>query len=692
MSITLVCSPTNDLWCALSGADYDVARFDSADDALAATAPGDALFLLADGYPAERTLVPAEVWERVRGGQLRLYVEYPGAVPGVTLGEPVKARWDRVIVSSDAFSPRLEPLRILMAHSCQYLPADVPGAHLVLARVAGFDTAVYGLPGERHALLLECEEGNALVATTALSRFRKSRFAPAEAWRTVWTWVLRTVTGDDSFDMPDWTPTVRPSFRRNDALGEDAEREAVERGAEWFRNAKLFIHPLWEDEARGRLHTWEDGTGPGPDVGWPLGDGSCGMTEGANSTILPDGSQLWRYFLRNDCMGEASMAVGLSEALGCNAWGRRVARNTNDFIYTYSNLARERRANPESPSYGLINWDTRAPEGGIYYGDDNARSMLGTMAASAAVGTERWDEPLLRCLLANLRTTGPLGFRGGRISGNELERHGWRYFWHGERTHFAPHYESWLWACFLWAYARTGFAPFLDRAKKGIALTMEAYPDEWRWTNGIQQERARMLLPLAWLVRVEDAPAHREWLRFMAGELLAHQAECGAIREEVGSRGKGSYAPPASNEAYGTSEAPLIQQNGDPLCDLLYTTNFAFAGLHEAAAATSDDALVQAENRLAEFLCRAQVRSEEHPELDGAWFRAFEFDRWDYWASNADLGWGAWSIESGWTQSWITAVLALRQMRTSLWEYTAGSRIGDLAGRLAAEMLPEEDR
>ena len=31
---------------------------------------------------------------------------------------------------------------------------------------------------------------------------------------------------------------------------------------------------------------------------------------------------------------------------------------------------------------------------------------------------------------------------------------------------------------------------------------MEAYPDRWNWTNGLQQEKARMILPLAWLYRV----------------------------------------------------------------------------------------------------------------------------------------------------------------------------------------------
>ena len=233
----------------------------------------------------------------------------------------------------------------------------------------------------------------------------------------------------------------------------------------------------------------------------------------------------------------------------------------------------------------------------------------------------------------------------------------------------------------------TRLTSFLERAKTAIRMTMDAYPDDWRWTNGLQQERARMLLPLAWLVRVEDTPEHRQWLRRIAQDLLAFQDDCGAVREELGSAGKGSYAPPASNEAYGTTEAP--QADGDPVCDLLYTTNFAFLGLHEAAAATGDTFYAEAEDRLAKFLCRIQIRSEDHPKLDGGWFRAFDFRRWEYWASSADLGWGAWSIESGWTCGWINAVLGMRRLKTSLWDLTAGSAIEHHFDKLHRLMFTE---
>lgn len=689
---TLICRLDNDLFRVLQENGVPCARYDDAGRAIAETSAGAGVLWLADGYPDAPTAVDPALLEAARKKGLRLYVEFPAALPSLTLGEPREIGWKRAVVASGAFAPALAPMRILMIHGCRFMPiqgegshavlAQAEGAHIVIARVAGFDTAVYGLPEERYPVLFEHD--GLLVSTTKLSQFVTARFAPLDAWQAIWGWILRWCGGEDR--PLAWAPTVRPAFQDEEPLPEGAEAEAVRRGAGWFTRAKLFVHPSREAAVRRLECDLNDGTGPGPADDWLQGDGTCGMLEGAASTICADGSQYFRYFRRNDCMGEVAMAL----TLGGTAHDRTVAANLCDYIYTLSTLAQGPRANPASPSYGLVAWFVSEDLNiGAYYGDDNARSLLGTLAASAILGEDHWDAPMLRCLLANLRTTGPQGFRGNRLDEPDVQRNGWRYYWDTERTNCAPHYESWLWAAFLWAYRATGFAPFLQRAKSAIRLTMAAYPDAWRWTNGIQQERARMLLPLAWLVRLEDTAEHREWLRFMGRELLAHQASCGAIREEIGKAGKGSYAPPATNEEYGTNEAPLIQANGDPLCDLLYTTNFAFAGLHEAAAATGEALFTEAEDRLAAFLCRIQVKSETHPELDGAWFRAFDFRRWDYWASNADLGWGAWSIESGWTQAWIVSMLALRQQQTSFWELTAGSKIGRHLEETVKVMLPE---
>lgn len=79
-----------------------------------------------------------------------------------------------------------------------------------------------------------------------------------------------------------------------------------------------------------------------------------------------------------------------------------------------------------------------------------------------------------------------------------------------------------------------------------------------------------------------------------------------------------------NNADYGTFEAPLNQENDDPVSDFLYTSNFALLGLHEAAAALGDPKIKAVEDKLADFIVRIQARSTEHPDLDGAFFRAFD--------------------------------------------------------------------
>jgi len=116
--------------------------------------------------------------------------------------------------------------------------------------------------------------------------------------------------------------------------------------------------------------------------------------------------------------------------------------------------------------------------------------------------------------------------------------------------------------------------------------------------------------------------------------------------------------------------------------------NFAISGMHEAAAATGDPEYKQLEDRMADFLIRIQTRCETRPELDGCWYRVFDYGKWDYWGSDGDLGWGVWSAETGWTQPWVAGTLALRQMKTNLWDVTKSSKAGRHFEKYRKLMLP----
>ena len=152
----------------------------------------------------------------------------------------------------------------------------------------------------------------------------------------------------------------------------------------------------------------------------------------------------------------------------------------------------------------------------------------------------------------------------------------------------------------------------------------------------MDEERVHMLLPLAWLIRVEDTMEHRRWLDQMVRYVVETQHASGAVPQQVD-------RPYTANEQYGTSEAPITYATGDRAADLLYTMNFAMSGMHEAAVATGNPEYARVADKMAAFFIRTQTQSEIHPELDGTWYRSFDFDKWEYWGSDGDAGWGVWT-------------------------------------------------
>ena len=646
------------------------------------------MLLLADDYPVRQTALDAGGFDLARQKNLHLFIEYPAAVPGLELAPPRTTTWERLVVSSDRFAPALPRLRILAAHDCHFVPVSgSPAADLVVARVAGYDTAIYGLPEKDvFPILFELPERKLIVATTKLSSFVTGRYAPARDWPLVWERILSALDPQHPHPLA-VAPVVKPAYSATAKLPRRFQRQAFTEAARWFANSHLLVHPSEKLQLYQALAANGETTTPArPDA--PEGDGSLGILEGYASGILYDGNQPRRLPLRHDCNLESAMVLAIDGHLNGHKHSVLIASNLLDFVYFNSGLCQGARADPSQGAFGLIGWGDVASAWLVAnYGDDNARAMLATAVAAAAWPTERWDECLMRALLANFRTTGKLGFRGDRIDLPALAQHGWQNYYEGTPVNCSPHFESYLWACYLWAWQQTGFRPFLDRTRTAIAMTMQAYPGQWLWQNNI--ERARMLLCLAWLVRVEDTPEHRAWLNRVAGDLLACQQPCGAIHESLGHGPGGWFHAPRRNEDYGTSETPLLQQDGDSVSDQLYTTGFALLGLHEAVGATGDLKLKRAEDKLAEYLCRIQARSQKLPCLNGTWFRAFDDRRWEAWASSADVGWGAWSIESGWGQAWTTAALALREQGTTVWDFTAKSRVRDYFPKLRAQMLPD---
>ncbi len=635
----------------------------SVDKTLSAAGRGSAVLLLGSGYPDTPLPLTQEQVDLADGKDLRVFAEF-ATLPGTT-PELNEINLERVVVTGQ-IGDGLKPMDLLTINRGVYYETTAANPSMVIARVAGFDTAVFGLEGTPNDPLVFKAGRNLWISTSKLSDFAKLRLMPESKWKIFWEETLSELTGRE-VSFKEWPTMIRPAYSQDEELPGNARMEAVRKGIEWFFNGHFLIHPSWKESWLMRYQG--DGLMPvGPELPADAenGDGSLGVLEGHCSAIYKDGHQAYRYWIRDDIQGESSMAFALAGDLLDNKEYKDISGRLSD--YSFKEFRDGPRDDPESPTFGLLGW--AYTHKWVYYGDDNARSILGTILAGKVLGTDKWDRKTSEAIEANFRTTGKNGFRGHRLHEDDIQKNGLEYYQKRDLVDPHPHFESWLWACYLWKYADTGDRKYLDLAEKGISLTMAAYPDSWRWTNGIQQERARMVLPLAWLYRVSPTPEHKEWIDRITKDLAANQVECGAIREELGDPSKGQYGSQRSNADYGRTEAPLIFANGDPVADMLYTCNFAIFGLNEAACATKDPEIKKMADSLAEFLVRIQARSEMYKSVDGAWFRAFNYRNWDYWASNADAGWGAQSTLTGWIQSWIVTTLALMEKDTSYWEVT----------------------
>ena len=124
------------------------------------------------------------------------------------------------------------------------------------------------------------------------------------------------------------------------------------------------------------------------------------------------------------------MVLALASHLNPRTRDAVIASNLLDFVYFNSGMCRGARDEPTNAAFGLIGWGDVAPAWLVAnYGDDNARAMLATILGGVALKNDRWDERVMRALLANLRTTGKFGFRGDRIDMPALEQNGWKTYW-----------------------------------------------------------------------------------------------------------------------------------------------------------------------------------------------------------------------------------------------------------------------
>ncbi len=598
------------------------------------------------------------VLDAARRGEARAILECPAQLDGVDFGDEFYADHfkARSVVADDWFGAEVPFKRILTQHNfvLREVRTNVK-SHLVAARVAGYREACFGLDDVRRLPILfehpDC--ANILIASTPLSSFIQSRFAPACDWKIVIGRLLGWLAGSDSPVNIDYEMAVRPSFNAGETLPADSEKRAFKRNAEWFYREMIYNH-----------------------------HGEYGVFEGYTSLVDVTGRQWIMPTLRGDCLGECSAVGAIDYVVSGERVGREMAEG---LLRTMLDTAKVRDACPASQTYGSLFFDS---EQRSIYGDDNSRAALGAILSEELLDDPRHARKLLELGYSLLRTTGPNGLREPSLLQPEFFQDGrtWEYYRRKNYPECHPHYHAWHWALNLQLYVLSGDRRFRDSAVAALETANAVFPDFY-WQNGATGDWGRILLPYAMLVEIEDTPEHRAWLDRAVMYFIDRMNEYHVVPEVMGKLELGHYPSPRSNADHGNGESALVQFNGDPACDLLYSINYAFPGLHEAYMATGDERYKRAVDGMADFFCRVQAHSQAQPYLDGAWLRGFDYGLWEFFGSASDSGWGPWCVETGWTNAWIATTLGLRNLNRPLLCRKAAPVYQELAPKVADFMF-----
>ena len=80
----------------------------------------------------------------------------------------------------------LKPMDLLTINRAAYLETEATDPIMVIARVAGFDTAVYGLEDTPSSPLVFKQNDNLWISTSKLSDFASLRLIPERKWKPFW--------------------------------------------------------------------------------------------------------------------------------------------------------------------------------------------------------------------------------------------------------------------------------------------------------------------------------------------------------------------------------------------------------------------------------------------------------------------------------------------------------------------------
>lgn len=379
---------------------------------------------------------------------------------------------------------------------------------------------------------------------------------------------------------------------------------------------------------------WFDG------IGIYIDEGNSGVLEGLMHNIRPDGTQAYAKNVRNDCAGEVGGACFFDWYLNKNKKSYDRFKNLQNFCF---NKLYEDKGNHR----GLMRWSLAA--WGTCYQDDVARTILGTLLSMELTEDREYLDKVCTALDYLLKSTGTDGLRVSNTEAQTLTDEKMKDLSQRPSRFTCAHFNGYYMAVLLLAYKLCGKQEYFDTALKGIETLMSVFPDTIR-EHSETQELCRLILPLSCLYSITGDEKHREYLYTVAQRLEGYRHKNGGyIEYDTGYR--------AFRSRTSGTESSLLADNGDPVCDLLYSVNWLPLGFAYAYKATGDNAFKERWQSLVSFLSSVQIKSE-NPINNGCWCRGIDLDRRESYGMPHDVGWGTCAVESGWTVAEILMGIA----------------------------------
>jgi len=666
----------------------------------------DALVVCASSYP-KPTYLSEHVLQKLKGfldSGKNIYCEYSNFLD-LVVGTPRVASSERIIVKKYHYITQDLPFAgILEEHESMFLPVTAKNALELLSYgiVAGTYQSLHGVPEDTYPalLLFSVGKGKVVYVSSSFSRFMKRRYLLTKRWEALVRRIILFLLPDEQRKQAErhhivWDAYTEP--RRWVAIGEPASlvvhapREVAVSAssnssghlnlkridAETYRadmrfekpGIKTFIIEVDNGVVKSRKEVSIEVSDRRQkylealkrNIGWfessgvlPVADGSEGVMEMVHSSIDVKGEQKIVKVLdippsktlgnRADCNFESAFALYLyGEIIGDNHY-KEVGLNILRRLFNYQSL------DESNPAYGW--WATRGnlddrPIHEQYLFDDDTSWIAMMLLAfyQKTGGTNCLTQGLLTS--ESLMEVGSLqkdGFRPDRL----IEKGRFPYR-NRQEIGSHPHFSGMIIAALLYAYGLTGDLKYLAKARLWADYMIETFPQIQNWVISRTSEASRYLLPISMLYYYTQDEKYKRALFEVANNfLLNHQVACGAIQEWDNSQ----------KEVARSGDVGVFHENGEPISDQLYCTSFASMNLWIAYKATGEKIFLDKFFKLTDYLVRIQIQSD-YKVINGGWMRAFDFENWEYYGSNADTAWGPYCMETGWTNSIIDIAIAL---------------------------------